>query len=269
MPDYSTVHLQPPRGSPEALKLESEVIYLADLSPDDQSALADELFPVHQQIFAGLSQEEFVKYVLHDHANSTWIEIFRRPDGRPAGYCALHQYERTFNGRLSTIFRAEAGLLPDYRGQTSTWSFPYLRAFLYRIRHPFRPLYYLGMLVHPSSYCLISERFSDIHPNRRNTSSPEILAAMAELADTFDIPAVDDNGLIRAVGWITRQTPEQEAMWKASDHPDVRFYLRANPDYTAGHGLVTLVPLTLASLAGDLVGHILLKIGVVRRRSLT
>lgn len=78
---------------------------------------------------------------------------------------------------------------------------------------------------------------------------------MGDLADSFNVPAIGENRLVRAVGWITRQSSERAAMWKASDHPDAHFFSSVNPDYALGHGLVTLVPLTLAGLIGNLVRH--------------
>jgi hypothetical protein len=104
------------------------------------------------------------------------------------------------------------------------------------------------MLVHPSSYCLLAERFSDIHPSRHRISSPELLKAMADLADTFGVPAIDGARLVRSVGWVTKQTPAEADVWASSDHPDVRFFLDANPGYHLGHGLVTIVPLTFRNL---------------------
>lgn len=72
---------------------------------------------------------------------------------------------------------------------------------------------------------------------------------MYELADTFGEPRVDpDDPAIRQVGWITRDSEDETAFWHASDKADVQLFLRLNPGYREGHGLVTLVPLTLGNL---------------------
>jgi len=50
------------------------------------------------------------------------------------------------------------------------------------------------------------------------------------------------------VGWITRDRVDETAYWHASDKPDVQLFLRLNPGYRQGQGLVILVPLTLGNM---------------------
>lgn len=244
-----------PQATAIGPRLRTEVVDVTKLRPAEHTALADELFAVHKQVFGGLSRREFVAYVLHDGSACTRIKIFRAAGGQAVGYCATHRYFRTFDGKPSTIFRAEAGLLPEHRGQTSTWSFGFAQSIRYKFLHPTRQAYYLGMLVHPSSYCILAERFSEIYPSCRRNSSPELLKAMAELADSFGVPAVDGTRLVRSVGWVTKQTPAEAGIWASSDDPDVRFFLDANPGYYLGHGLVTVVPLTFRNLFCAGISH--------------
>lgn len=239
-------------------RLRTEIVDVAELTSDQHTALADELFAVHEQIFSGLSRSEFTAYVLHDGSTGTRIKVFRSDEGRVVGYCAVHHYARTFGGKPSTIFRFEAGLLPAYRGQASTWFFGFAQPIRYKIQHPTRRVCFLGMLVHPSSYCLLAERYPEIHPSRRRETPPELLDAMAKLADTFNVPAVDSAGLVRSVGWITKQNAAEAELWATSDHPDARFFRETNPGYCTGHGLVTVVPLNFTNLLCAAIRHLVL-----------
>jgi hypothetical protein len=241
-------------------KLRADVADPAALTSDARERLARELFRTHRQIFSGLTQQGFTDFVLRDHAAATRIEVYRDPSGDIVGYCAAHRYPRTVAGRAATIFGAEAGLLLPYRGHASTWLFGLLSALRYKLRHPLRRVYYLGMLVHPSSYCLLAERFPVIYPSRRRPTPPEVADAMIALAESFELPPARDDPRVRNVGWITRETPEAHRAWAESCHPDVRFYLSLNPEYTKGFGLVTLVPLGFANLAGGLLRHLRLKL---------
>lgn len=246
-------------------RLRRAVVDLAALPPDRAAALADELYPVHDRVFRGLSRQGFAAEVLSDHAESTAVEVYRDPAGRAVGYCALHRHERDFLGRASTVYRAEAGLLAPWRGHASTWGFAIRRALCEMLRAPRRPLYYFGTLVHPSSYCLVAERFPVIHPHRSRETPPAVARAMATLADSFEYARACPDGLLRRVGWITRETPAQAARWAESPHPDVRFYRAANPDYGAGIGLVTLIPLTPWTIAGAVANDLALRLPGVRR----
>jgi hypothetical protein len=251
------------------VRVHADVVDPAALTPDARERLARELFRTHRQIFSGLTRQGFADFVLRDHAAATRIEVYRDQGGDIVGYCAAHRYSRTVAGRPATIFSAEAGLLSAYRGHASTWLFGLLSALRYRLRHPLRRVYYLGMLVHPSSYCLLAERFPVIYPSRWRPTPPEVADAMIALAESFELPPASDDPRVRNVGWITRETPEAHRAWAESSHLDVRFYLSLNPEYTKGFGLVTLVPLGFANLAGGLLRHLLLKLAGSRGHART
>ncbi len=244
-------------------RLSAEVVSLSDLSAAERDALGDKLFALHRKIFSGLSRRQFVACVLHDHATATRIKIFRNAEGTAVGYCAVHRYRRTWQGESCTIFRAEAGLLKQYRGRQETASFVFMQGLLCKLRNPTRRVFYLGMLVHPSSYCLIAERFPTIYPSRRRNTPQHIQEAMSQLADSFEVPPSENGPLLREIGWITRETPAEADAWRSSRHPDVRFFLAMNPRYERGTGLLILVPFTIRNLLGAAAKHIML---AARRR---
>lgn len=49
-----------------------------------------------------------------------------------------------------------------------------------------------------------------------------------------------------------RDTEAERAFWRRCNKPDVRFYVEHNPGYGEGHGLLMLVPVTPALIAGGL-----------------
>ena len=247
-------------------QLSAEVRNLSTLSPVERDALGEELFALHRKIFSGLSRWQFVDYVLHDHAAPTKIKIFRNAEETAVGYCAVHGYQRRWRGKSCTIFRAEAGLLKQFRGRQETASFIFMQGLSYKLQNPTRRVFYLGMLVHPSSYCLIAERFPTIYPSRRRKTPQHIQEAMGELADSFEVPQAEGNLLLREIGWITRETAAEADAWRSSKHPDVRFFLAMNPRYERGTGLVTLVPFTIRNLLGAAANQFMLMLTTSRRR---
>ena len=82
-----------------------------------------DLYPIHSRIFAGVTEHQFVSYVLNRTADRSKVRIYRGTRGEIAGYAALHAFDKVIEGRSVTVFRAEAGLLPEYRGQDTTFSF--------------------------------------------------------------------------------------------------------------------------------------------------
>lgn len=220
----------------------SDVVIPSKLDAAARQAFTDALYTVHCQVFDGVTRDSFATYVVESRAEHTWINVHRNDSGEIVGYFALHVFERELAGQASAIFRAEAGTMRTYRGANTNTSFGLRLALPYLLRHPGRRVYYLGSLVHPSSYCLFAKLFDVVWPSSRHPPPPAVLAFMDELANSFGLERVSaDNPLTRHVHWITRDSEVERRYWRMCDKPAARFFIEANPGYGEGDGLVTLV----------------------------
>jgi hypothetical protein len=228
----------------------TSVVVPKRLSPVEKEQLVDTLYSVHAQIFDGVDKASFVKYVIDSAAEDTWIQLQKNASGQVVGYIAMHIFERTLRGTKTAILRAEAGLVREYRGSNASPRFAVDRLLRYMAAHPGRPVYYLGSLVHPSSYAVIAKYASDIWPNPVADPPEDIASFMRALASEFGLDEVDEaNPLIRKVGWRTRDSEKDRAYWIHCEKPAARFFVKANPGYGQGHGLLTLAPVTFGAVA--------------------
>lgn len=238
----------------------------ARLTAAERQDLTDRLFAVHQAIFAGVSRDDFQRHVIAPPADRTLIRLYAA-EGRIVGYCALHWFRRHPGGRGVTVLRAEAGLMPAYRGRGRTYGFGMIHALAERLRHPFTPLYYLGTLVHSSSYHLFCKYFPRVYPHPALGMPEEVRALALTLVDSFPDPAVDPaDPLVRDVRWITIESPQETALNGRDDLGDVRFFRQRNPGYVRGDGLVVLVPLSIANIATALARRAAERIGLAITR---
>jgi CRP-like cAMP-binding protein len=220
----------------------SDIVVPNRLDPAARQAFIDALYKIHCEVFDGVTRDSFAKYVVESRAEQTWINVHRNDAGDIVGYFALHVFERALGGQASAIFRAEAGTMRTYRGGNTNTRFGLELALPYLLRHPGRRVYYLGSLVHPSSYCLFARLFDVVWPSSRHPPPPDVLAFMDELANSFGLERVSaDNPLTRHVHWITRDSEVERRYWRMCDKPAARFFIDANPGYGEGDGLVTLV----------------------------
>jgi hypothetical protein len=227
----------------------TEIVVPKSLPPEARHQLVDSLYAVHQQIFDGVERESFAKYVVESKAEYTWIQVHKNEAGDIVGYFAFHIFEKQFGGTPTAVFRAEAGMLRAYRGGNTNASFGLSLALRYLLKHPGRRAFYLGSLVHPSSYAAFSKYCGEVWPRRETPVPADLLAFMDELATEFGLERVDPaNPLVRQVGWVTRETETEREYWRTCDKASARFFLEANPGYVHGHGLVTLVPATAANV---------------------
>ncbi|HEX8699868.1 MAG TPA: cyclic nucleotide-binding domain-containing protein [Myxococcaceae bacterium] len=228
----------------------TELILLKTLSREQREQLTDALYAVHQHIFAGVERPLFVRFVMESKAEHTWIQVHRNEEGAIVGYFALHIFERMLGGKLTAVFRAQAGSLRAYRGGNITMRCALGLALRYLLRHPGRPAFYWGPVIHPSSYALFAKYFGEVWPRRGAEIPPELLAFMGELAGEFRMAQVDPaRPLVRQTGWRTYDTEAEREYWRQCEKPEARYFLEVNPTYTEGHGLVMMVPLTASNVA--------------------
>ncbi|SET53860.1 cyclic nucleotide-binding domain-containing protein [Stigmatella erecta] len=227
----------------------TDVIRPHALSSESRRQLTDTLYAVHRQIFDGVDRESFAQYVVGSKAEHTWILVHKNAAGDAVGYFALHLFEKQLGGEPLAVFRAEAGLLRAYRGGNVNARFWMERVVRYVLRHPGRRVFYLGALVHPSSYSLFARHCGEVWPRHGQETPPALLSLMTSLASEFGLEQVDPaRPLVRRVGWSTQEPDVESEYWKHCDKAEVRYFLASNPGYGQGHGLVTVVPLTLDNL---------------------
>ena len=236
---------------------QTRVVVPTQLSDYERHALSRQLYSVHQKIFAGVSAEDFHSHVIEPPAEATTIQLYRAADQSGIGYCAVHRYRRQVHGQNAIILRAEAGLVPEYRGRGVTYGFGIVRALIEKLSHPFTSVYYLGTLVHASSYHLFCKYFRRIYPDPNIETPADIQEIARQLIESFPDPAVlPEDPFVRDVGWVTIETPQEKHLNERLDPPDVQFFKFRNPGFSQGHGLVVLIPITLLNLTGALLSRL-------------
>ena len=229
----------------------------AKLSTDERAELLNQLYAVNQKIFAGVSLEDFEHHVVDASADSTLIQLYFAAIGQVVGYCAAHRFWRQVLGRHVIVLRAEAGLLPGHRGHGATYRFRMIRCVAEKLRHPFTPIYYVGTLVHSSSYDLACQNFPKVYPHP-DRETPEIIQEVArELINSFPAPPVSQaDPFVRDVGWMTIEAPQENAPSQQGDNHYARFFKARNPGYTKGHGLVIIVPITVSNISAAFLSRL-------------
>lgn len=229
----------------------SEPVIPKRMSASERSALVDGLLEVYGEIFEGATREYVENGLVSPNSELTTILVHRSAEGRIVGYFAIHFLERQFRGAAITVVRSSVGMLRAYRGRNSNigWA---LRVLLeQRLRHPGRPFYGMGSMVHPSSYLQVARYVDVFWPKPDEPVPPDVLDLMAGLADELGMKRIDpQQPLVRAGSMPTRQTEAERDYWQRSDKPAARFYVAMNPTYGEGSGLVTLFPITLSMLMG-------------------
>ncbi len=243
--------------------IEAEIIDPTQMPPGQREIVFRRLYRVHQQIFAGVPIENFMAYLVRPEAVRTRIQLYRNETGRIVGYCAVHLFERAIDRRTVGVIRAEAGLLPGYRGTSATLWFGGSEALRYKALHPLRTTVLFATPVHPSSYHMLSKYLWRSYPYPGRKTPPWVQRLLEGLADTSGSePANPADPLLRDVGWITRETAAERKNWQSSPEQDIQYYLGRNPDYGRGIGLAMISPLAPGNLimsTAQYLSHLVLR----------
>jgi hypothetical protein len=226
------------------------------LSKHQLEELSGKLYQIHKAIFTGIDKQDFDHYVLNSRATATRIFLYRNKKKELIGYLGVHRFETHVEERPVTVFRAEVGLLPKYRQKDADLSFWLKEAAKFKLLHPRKPVYFLYAPVSPSFYAMVARYTYKVYPRHDLSIQSHVLSLMTHLAQQFGLEQVEEgNPLIRNVGWITQATDQEKNFWQSSQNPHVRFYIKNNPGFTVGHGLLTLIPLTITNTLLSLFGQ--------------
>ncbi|MFT5680857.1 MAG: hypothetical protein ACI8RZ_001763 [Myxococcota bacterium] len=217
-----------------------------------RAVLTDELYAVQQQVFAGVDREAFRRYVVDSEALRTRIQVYRDAAGTCIGYAALHLFSLSIQDRMTTVMRCEVGILPAHRGQSLAWKLLAREVARVVMVSPLRPAFLVACPVHPASYYAMAKTNPYLYPRPEGT--PEDMTVLLEQLDgALGLSRPTGAGChARSVGWITRQSVSERAVWQNHSSPLVQFFLRENPDYERGDGLRIACPLSPSSLARGL-----------------
>ncbi len=225
-------------------RVEARIVDPGALTPNEQEALIDALYPVQAEIFDGVSRAAFARTVVRSSALRTRVQVFRAR-GRVVGYAAWHVFDCEVQGRPASAVRCEAGLLREYRGGTRFGWFFAREAARVLLTSPGRPLYGVSCATSPATYRIVARSAHRVWPHWSKPTPPPLAALMEQMAAKFQLRPVDPSRPgVYHVGWRTREVAREVARWRACEHPASRLYLERNPDYGEGHGLLILVPMS-------------------------
>ena len=218
------------------------------LSQQQRQELSGRLYQIHKAVFTGLDEKSFDHYVVNSPAQETRILLYRNKQKELIGYFGVHRFDKYVGGQPAAIFRAEVGLLPEYRQRNANLSFWLTEASRFKLLHPGKPVYFFYAPVSPSFYAMVARRTRTMYPRRGLDIPSHTLKLMVQLAQEFGLKQVEEgNPLIRKVGWITMATNQEKDFWRSSENPYIRFYVDTNPKFSEGNGLLTLIPMTIAN----------------------
>lgn len=224
-------------------RLVREPLAPADLTP----ALLDELW-AFVSAYCQRRREAF-EAALPGYAH---LSLWRaRDDGRLLGFAANKPLPLRAGGReVLVIYSGWAILAPEIRG-TNLIQREGLRCFLLgKLRHPFRPAFWVFGASTYKSYLLLPRNFTHFDPRPDAAWDEGLLAVrdglMAALADPHWDPVA---GVIRRHGASRYREGVVADDPAALADPDVAFYAGANPGQDEGDTLLAVVPLSPANWA--------------------
>ena len=237
-----------PLATNQAMFDRVEALDLNECTEEQLDEICDKLYPIHAEVFDGVTKEAFEHYVIRSPAARTKLDIFKHR-GRWVGYLAIHDFSVWMDGEEYIVRRGETGILEQYRRKnwaTKKMAWDGVRL---KLRHPNAKIFVLGCFVNPAMYYSLARFMYELYPNHRSQTPPEVRQLMRRLADLFHLERVaGENPFVRRVGWEVKERELNQERLLRSGHKEIDFYLSLNPNYKQGYGLEVLFPLSMKNI---------------------
>ncbi|MDR9826877.1 hypothetical protein RCJ22_14795 [Vibrio sp. FNV 38] len=165
------------------------------------------------------------------------------------GYCLLTFTEE----QDTTVIRASAGFLPDYRKGGNTFRFSLLESLKFWLRRPWRKLYYADTMLSPAMYRAIAKKTGIVWPHPLNEASCELFEW---LNPNGKISPQNDLRCLVPVERVSNYSQRELESFQASDKPEIQYYCRVNSDFDRGCALFVIIPVNLKQLALTLIKNL-------------
>lgn len=236
-------------------RLTSQVYRPGRLDPAARRALIDAIYPLHRQVFAGIDRAEFEAYVLEPGTPHRWLVVVRAGDSA-VGYSTVHVRDLVVNGAPIRLVRGAGGLLPAHRKQGA----PILSRFVAArcswamLTAQGRPTWFAGAIMSPASHRMVATMLSGMSPRPERPPSPEMTHLLHGVADAIGMPpSITGDPGVRRAGWTVHFSDAARARIAASTDPTTRYFLKRNPHFADGEGIVFLAPVTVRQIASTVV----------------
>lgn len=154
---------------------------------------------------------------------------------RLVGYCLL-----TFTrDSTTTIIRASAGFLPEYRKGGNTFGFSLAESFKCWLRRPWRKLYYADTMLSPAMYRAIAKRTGIIWPHPRHRIPGELFERFNR---NGQVSLHATTRCLVSVGRVSNYSESELASFRVSNKPEIQYYQLLNPDFNSGTALFVIIP---------------------------
>lgn len=92
-------------------------------------------------------------------------------------------------------------------------------------------------------YAVLAKNLKEIYPKYNHRLTNQHLLLVEELRKNFEFKKSDEeNPWTSNVGLVSIASGEEKRYWKESKNEHIKFYLKLNPNFQTGNGLVTLIP---------------------------
>ena len=211
---------------------------------DDATALA--LQALMKQCFSGISPADyFRKYFLSDDYFKRALRIFYAPNesgtaDTVVGYCLITFKKQRIGRKRVTLLGASAGFLPDYRSGNNTVPFSIRQALGYWVQHPWETIYYADTMLSPAMYRVMAKNMATIYPHPDHTTPPAVIELWRQLNPKPENP---QRPFVLKTGRYADYSEDDLKRFKASEKPEIAFYLRENPNFFKGNAIITVIPI--------------------------
>lgn len=239
-----------------SFKLQTDIVCIEKLSSQRKKRLVEEIVVVDEAVFDDFAEVRPNEKFLGNHSDETWILTLRH-DGELVGYNCILIKNVSFQGETISCWGSRAAILPAYRGEKKTAKFAINHYFRYRLTHPFRKIYGLISLGHPSSFYLFAKLIPNLYPFPRKELPPkerEIYQYLLGLTGRSSVPGKPEFMIFPKC--ITKTSDIEKDFWNRHTDPTLVFYHQHCTAYVDGYSIMSFFKINLPTMLGTMLNFL-------------
>ncbi len=215
---------------------------LTDFS--EPNATLQKLYEIFEQTLnKGMTYREF-RFFFFRHKPHFMDITFMDRDDRTVGVIVTTFYRHELEGTSYTICRGAAGIGDGQpKGSLPSWllCWKYIR---YRLLHPSEKMYITGYMASPLLYSMICKYTHLAYPKAGVRIPDSIHTLRDNLMKLYGMQKRVVAPFVVQLPFKVTSRPQDQQRIRESRDRDIVFYLKLNPHYKDGVGVLTIVPVT-------------------------
>jgi hypothetical protein len=188
-----------------------------------------------------MSYSFFLDFYLKSKPHSMQITFLQARGVDVGFFTCTYAFQQLLNEK-TVVCRVAIGIIEEHQRGNMPFASLCRRIISYKLRHPFRPVYLVAYLANPFVYVAIARYTAEFWPNRNKETPAFILKLKKSILTAGNLGETEVRPFVLLIHFRVRLAHSLIKRILNSGDPDLKYYVKINPEFQNQMGVMTIVP---------------------------